>query len=315
MSGTISTEDGAVQTGSDNAASRHAESRPGAGAGTGDIDPRFAAGTDDANRRADRLRTKAGEGIDKTKADSKGKSDIDSAGSSDVGKSGTSFLSALGKAGESLLGSLGSGGGQGGGGSQMPSMPTMPSGLMSGMSPDSLKSLLGDGNGMGGLSLAGQGSKAGMNGPGGVGDNDFQKTLLARANEAVAAGIPYAWGGGSLEGPTGGIHDGGAADAAGDYNKSGFDCSGLARYLIYQSSGVEIPRTSEAQFSSGVEVSASDARIGDLVFPNYAFHGGGGPSHVQVYVGDGLVVEAQQSGTNMMYSKVPAGRFVRVVNS
>ena len=46
-------------------------------------------------------------------------------------------------------------------------------------------------------------------------------------------GIPYVWGGGSINGPSG----------------SGFDCSGLTSYAVYQGTGhkVVLPRTSQEQ--------------------------------------------------------------------
>ncbi|ULD38949.1 C40 family peptidase [Rhodococcus qingshengii] len=125
------------------------------------------------------------------------------------------------------------------------------------------------------------------------------------AKKLVAADIPYAWGGGTLEGPSQGISDGGgAADAHGDYNKVGLDCSGLSRYMHYQSTGEEVPRTSQAQFAAGTEVSINEAKPGDFVFPNSSFSGGGGPGHVQVYLGDGKVIEAPQSGDKVKISEM-----------
>ncbi|MBM4574861.1 hypothetical protein GS896_27775 [Rhodococcus hoagii] len=124
------------------------------------------------------------------------------------------------------------------------------------------------------------------------------------AKALVAADIPYAWGGGTLEGPSQGISDGGgAADAHGDYNKTGFDCSGLSRYVHYQITGEEVPRTSEAQYAAGTEVSQEEAKPGDFVFPNSSF-GGGGPGHVQIYLGDGKVLEAPQSGDKVKISEM-----------
>ncbi|WP_301851078.1 C40 family peptidase [Rhodococcus pyridinivorans] len=136
----------------------------------------------------------------------------------------------------------------------------------------------------------------------GLGSSSGDLADIARA--LVAADIPYAWGGGSLEGPSQGISDGGgAADAHGDYNKIGFDCSGLARYVHYQLTGEEVARTSEAQFAQGTEVSLSEAQPGDFVFPNSSF-GGGGPGHVQIYLGDGKVLEAPQSGDKVKISEM-----------
>lgn len=86
-------------------------------------------------------------------------------------------------------------------------------------------------------------------------------------------------GWGRLDGPSRGISDGGGpADRAGDYNKVGFDCSGYARYITYQATGHEIPRTSEAQYAAGMPISASQAQPGDLFFPSSA---GRPPGHVR----------------------------------
>ena len=61
-------------------------------------------------------------------------------------------------------------------------------------------------------------------------------------------GTTYAWGGGDYSGPTLGIRDGGVADRYGDYNKVGFDCSGLALYAWAQV-GVYLPHYSGYQYS------------------------------------------------------------------
>lgn len=129
------------------------------------------------------------------------------------------------------------------------------------------------------------------------------------AQRIVNAKIPYAWGGGGLDGPSQGIHDGGgAADAHGDYRKIGFDCSGLARYMHYQLTGQEVPRTSEAQFGAGHAVSAANARPGDFVFPNSA---GRPPHHVQIYLGNNQVLEAPSSGQMCKISTLRASEFRR----
>lgn len=152
----------------------------------------------------------------------------------------------------------------------------------------------------------------GMGGFGGTSDmssislsssNGYHDSVLMLAEQLVnmQPPIPYAWGGGSLEGPSQGISDGGGyADACGDYNKIGFDCSGLSRYVTYQTLGEEIPRTSQPQFSYCIPV--AQPMIGDLGFP-----AGGNPGHVVVYVGGGTVFEAQQSGTFLMFAPAQAG--------
>lgn len=116
-------------------------------------------------------------------------------------------------------------------------------------------------------------------------------------------GTPYAWGGGGMDGPSQGIHDGGGpADRAGDYNKVGFDCSGWSRYLTYQAFGVTIPRTTWDQMTVGMAVTPETARVGDLIFPSDA-NGG----HVAVYMGNGQMAEAPSSGQTLKLSPMRAG--------
>ena len=125
---------------------------------------------------------------------------------------------------------------------------------------------------------------------------DFHEAVRELCDRTVAADIPYAWGGGALDGPSQGISDGGGyADQCGDYNKIGFDSSGLARFVIYQTTGIEIPRTAAPQYDFCTPTDSP--QIGDLGWPP-----GGNPGHVVIYVGDGQVCEAQQSGTNIMFS-------------
>lgn len=124
-------------------------------------------------------------------------------------------------------------------------------------------------------------------------------------------GMPYAWGGGhgAAPGPSQGISDGGGpADRAGDYRKVGLDCSGLSRYVLSQVYGVDIGGTSQSQYASGTPVSSPTA--GDLVFPKGSF-GSGGPGHVQVYLGNGQVLEAPSSGQTVKISPLSAGAHFR----
>jgi cell wall-associated NlpC family hydrolase len=113
-----------------------------------------------------------------------------------------------------------------------------------------------------------------------VGGNGTTTTV---PNSAVAAAIsyaeqqigkPYLWGG---TGP----------DA--------FDCSGLMM-MAYQAAGIDIPRTSEDQFSWGPSVPANQVEPGDLVF----FAGSDGtttdPGHVGLVIGGGKMIEAYATG-------------------
>lgn len=122
--------------------------------------------------------------------------------------------------------------------------------------------------------------------------------------------IPYAWGGGhgATPGPSQGTHDGGYADQCGDYAKRGVDCSGLSRWITHQLYGIDIGGTSQAQYASGRPIDAAHARPGDIFFPNSA---GRPPEHVQVYVGNNQVIEAQKSGTYLKFSPLQSGEFRR----
>lgn len=105
-------------------------------------------------------------------------------------------------------------------------------------------------------------------------------------------GLPYVWGGGGLNGPSGG----------------GFDCSGLTRFAIYQASGKVLPRTTYDQVKTGTPVDDLHRMLpGDLVFSNFSERG---PEHVQLYAGGGQVVEAQTFGVPVKMSPFPGGRVI-----
>ena len=87
-------------------------------------------------------------------------------------------------------------------------------------------------------------------------------------------GKPYLWGG---TGP----------DA--------FDCSGLMM-MAYRTAGINIARTSQAQWATETRVPASQVQPGDLVF----FAGADGtvtdPGHVGLVIGNGKMIEAYATG-------------------
>ena len=103
--------------------------------------------------------------------------------------------------------------------------------------------------------------------------NQAVSTAIAFAEQQL--GKPYLWGG---TGP----------DA--------FDCSGLVM-MAYRAAGVNIPRTSEVQWTFGPRVPASQVEAGDLVF----FAGSDGtvtaPGHVGIVIGNGQMIEAFATGT------------------
>ena len=126
-----------------------------------------------------------------------------------------------------------------------------------------------------------------------------QKSVAAMANssqvEAVIAraqsqiGTPYVWGGGDANGPTTGVNGG---------SVSGFDCSGLVLYA-FAAAGVALPHYTGYQYQRGTQIPASEAQRGDLLF-----WGPGGNQHVAIYLGDGTMIEAPQSGQNVTIAPV-----------
>ncbi|MFE3445645.1 NlpC/P60 family protein [Nocardia sp. NPDC059180] len=111
-------------------------------------------------------------------------------------------------------------------------------------------------------------------------------------------GVTYAWGGGDEDGPTLGIRDGGVADSHGDYNKVGFDCSGLMIYA-FAGIGVSLPHYSGYQYNAGTRVPVDERERGDMLF-----WGANGSQHVALYLGNGKMVEAPQSGDVVKVSPV-----------
>jgi cell wall-associated NlpC family hydrolase len=91
------------------------------------------------------------------------------------------------------------------------------------------------------------------------------RTVVAVAKQYV--GAPYRWGGS---------------------NPSGFDCSGLVRY-VYAQVGVALPHNAAQQYRLGAPVAREDLEPGDLVFFDRLRHNG-------IYVGHGRFIHARQTG-------------------
>ncbi|WP_372441670.1 NlpC/P60 family protein [Lentzea nigeriaca] len=125
------------------------------------------------------------------------------------------------------------------------------------------------------------------------------QTVIDRA--LAQRGVIYAWGGGNYDGPTYGVRDGGVADSYGDYRKIGFDCSGLMMYA-FAGVGIYLPHYSGYQYNSGPKVPLSQMAPGDMIF-----WGPGGGTHVALYLGGGMMVEAPHSGATVRISPVRYG--------
>jgi cell wall-associated NlpC family hydrolase len=74
-----------------------------------------------------------------------------------------------------------------------------------------------------------------------------------------------------------------------------FDCSSLM-LQAYRSAGVTLPRVSRQQYRAGAMLSVTEAQPGDLLFWAYDTRNPDTIHHVAMYLGDGKIVEAQQTG-------------------
>jgi cell wall-associated NlpC family hydrolase len=97
--------------------------------------------------------------------------------------------------------------------------------------------------------------------------------------------------------------------------KTGFDCSGLVKYVL-RSLEIELPRTARAQAKSGWAV-ARDPRVlrpGDLLLFGKKQDG---ISHVGIYVGNGHFVHASSVAGRVIESPLyrPASSMIRVLKS
>ncbi len=137
--------------------------------------------------------------------------------------------------------------------------------------------------GVAGSSLAGTATgSAGANGRAALSMAELVAMLKAAASRV---GYPYVWGG---SGPT------------------TFDCSGLVQWSFAQA-GVVMPRVAADQARTGPAIPFSQAQAGDLLFyrtdptaPDYI-------SHVAIYLGRGLMIQAPEPGENVQIVPVALG--------
>jgi cell wall-associated NlpC family hydrolase len=83
----------------------------------------------------------------------------------------------------------------------------------------------------------------------------------------------------------------------------GYDCSGLT-WAVYRAHGITIPRDADAQFAAGTPVSMSHLLPGDLLFYEHPVVG-----HVSMYIGDGRMIEAPNSASEVRIVPVRTSDF------
>ena len=77
----------------------------------------------------------------------------------------------------------------------------------------------------------------------------------------------------------------------GGVSTRGIDCSAFTRLIYQDVANIELPRTAREQFNYGVKIkSKSDLQFGDLIF--FHTYSRRFPSHVGIYLGDGLFAHA-----------------------
>jgi cell wall-associated NlpC family hydrolase len=82
------------------------------------------------------------------------------------------------------------------------------------------------------------------------------------------------------------------------------DCSSLVQ-MAYQAAGISLDRTTFQQVYEGTPVYAlSGLRAGDLLFTSGADGSPESPGHVGLYIGDGLIVQAPETGENVQLSSL-----------
>jgi len=135
-----------------------------------------------------------------------------------------------------------------------------------------------------------------------------QQAALAEAAAALAASTRSSVSGAVSYAPPPPVKNGAAAAAIvswamarvglpyvyGGAGPSSYDCSGFTM-AAYATVGIHLPHSASSQFNYGKPVSQADLEPGDLVF----FYGG--PGHVGIYVGGGMIVDARNENVGVVY--------------
>ena len=114
--------------------------------------------------------------------------------------------------------------------------------------------------------------------PGSSAARPSQAEISAMLSAAIGRrGLPYVWG------------------AAGP---ASFDCSGLVQWAFAQA-GLRMPRVAADQARTGPAVPVSQLQPGDLLFYHTDPTDSGYISHVAIYIGNGEMIQAPETGENV----------------
>ena len=98
----------------------------------------------------------------------------------------------------------------------------------------------------------------------------------------------------------------GKAYVYGAAGPNAFDCSGLTM-MAWAQAGVALPHSSSAQYSSGPHIAESDLQPGDLVFYYSPI------SHVGMYIGNGMIVNAENPSAGVKVTSLHEMPYVGAV--
>jgi uncharacterized protein YgiM (DUF1202 family) len=104
--------------------------------------------------------------------------------------------------------------------------------------------------------------------------------IVAKAEEYL--GVPYLWGG---------------------FTPVGFDCSGLVQY-VYKQLGISLERTTYYQVHQGVIVDRNNLKPGDLIFFTTNDDDPNDISHIGIYKGNDLFIQAPKPGDYVRISNL-----------
>ncbi len=113
-----------------------------------------------------------------------------------------------------------------------------------------------------------------------VESNYTGEDIVAKAKEYL--GVPYLWGG---------------------FTPVGFDCSGIVQY-VYKQLGISLERTTYYQVHQGVVVGRNELRPGDLLFFTTNDDDPTDISHVGIYTGNDMFIQAPKPGDSVRISNL-----------